>query len=114
MKGLTPEEVDLSGFGGDDGDQRQPQSNGGFGPTRGNGFGGGLDLNYIYMQEHLTKRNKDLLKAARFALKDSYEYPGYVLNGEIRVKFSESDKYIVIRSEADIEKLKRNLHAERK
>ncbi len=126
LKGLTPAEVDLSGFEHDDSRQQRDSRDGGFGARGGfgagrggsdRGFGNGgfpqpaINLNFIYMQEHLTKRNKDLLKAARAALKNDYDFPGYALNGEIRVKCTENDKYIVINSEADIEKLKRGLRS---
>ena len=40
----------------------------------------------IYLQDHLTARNKDLLKEAKTALKTSFKYPGYVMDGEIRAK----------------------------
>ena len=58
----------------------------------------------IYVQEHLTKYNKDLLTETRDILKDTHQYYGYVKNGEIRVKVAEHDKYTVISCKGDIQK----------
>ena len=75
-------------------------------------FSGGLGsqqqivMSPIYMQEHLTKRNKDLLKESKRVLKELYEFPGYVMNGEVRAKYSKADKFCVINSMKDIEKLR--------
>ena len=69
------------------------------------GLGDGFDLIPIYMQEHLTKQNKDLLKSAKRQLRGVYEFPGYVLHGEIRVKLNKESKYLVIECENDITKL---------
>ena len=61
----------------------------------------------IYMQEDLTKYNKDLLKAAREKLGDSYKWAGYVKNGEIRARKEEGMDYDLITCFADIDKLVR-------
>ena len=58
----------------------------------------------IYLQEHLTTYNKDLLKEARAVLHDTHQYYGYVKNGEVRVKVSENDKYTIISCFSDIQK----------
>ena len=63
----------------------------------------------IYMQEHLTKLNKTLLKEAKTVFKDLAEYPGYVKNGEIRVKRSATDAYHIISSRLDILNVKKKL-----
>ena len=57
----------------------------------------------IYLQEHLTKRSKDLLTETRATLHDTHQYYGYVKNGEIRVKIREND-YSVISCASDIQK----------
>ena len=57
----------------------------------------------IYLQEHLTKYNKDLLTEARAVLHDTRQYYGYVKNGEVRVKVKEKDKYTVISCYSDIQ-----------
>ena len=59
----------------------------------------------IFLQDHLTQRNKDLLKEAKAAFKQTFQYPGYVMNGEIRVKRHEDEKFHVIKSSADIKAL---------
>ena len=64
-----------------------------------------VKLSPIYMQEHLTKLNKDLLKLAREKLQDKFAFPGYVKNGEVRAKLTEASKYEPITCEQDIHKL---------
>ena len=61
----------------------------------------------IYMQEHLTKHTKDLLTATKTALTElRFGYPGYIKDGEVRAKREGTDKPILIRSHADIKKIK--------
>ena len=58
------------------------------------------------LQEHLTKRNKDLLKEAKATYKDvGFVYPGYVHHGEIRAKLNAESTYKVIKSSKDIQAL---------
>jgi hypothetical protein len=59
----------------------------------------------IYMQDHLTTRNKELLKEAKTALQQLFQFPGYVMDGQIRSKRTENEKFTVIRCSADIQKL---------
>ena len=59
----------------------------------------------IFLQDHLTQRNKDLLKEAKAALQQTFQYTGYVMNGEIRVKRHEDETFHVIKSSADIKAL---------
>ena len=59
------------------------------------------------MQEDLTKYNKDLLKAARELLGDTYKWAGYVKNGEIRARKEEGADYELITCVEDINKLVR-------
>ena len=52
---------------------------------------------YIYMNESLTSLNWMLLRKARKESKRlKYEFPGYTVNGQVRVKKSKSSKYIPI------------------
>jgi hypothetical protein len=62
----------------------------------------------IYMTDHLTKMNSDLLSSAKRQLKETYEYPGYVLKGEVRVKLNRDSRYIPINCERDIARLVNN------
>ena len=60
----------------------------------------------IYVQEHLTKYTKDLLRETKDKLKDcGFAYGGYVKHGEVRVKKLPTDKYTVIRCPSDIQNL---------
>ena len=60
----------------------------------------------IYVQEHLTKYTKDLLKETKDKLKDrGFAYGGYVKHGEVRVKKLPADKYTVIRCPSEIQNL---------
>ena len=58
---------------------------------------------YIYMNKSLTSMNRMLLREAR---KESnrlkYEFPGYPVNGQVRVKKSKSSEYIPINSKHDL------------
>ena len=54
---------------------------------------------YIYMNESLTSMNRMLLREARKESKRlKYEFPGYIVNGQVRVKKSKSSEYIPINS----------------
>ena len=65
----------------------------------------------IYMTDHLTKTNSDLLASAKRQLKDTYQYPGYYLKGEVRVKLDQGSRYIPINCERDIARLLHNNNA---
>ena len=57
----------------------------------------------IYMQEHLTKFTKDLLKEAKETFTAlEYEFPGYIKDGEVRVKRRADDKPMSVRAKTDI------------
>ena len=58
----------------------------------------------IYLQEHLTQYNKDLLKETRDALQRTHKYPAYVKNGEVRAKVNENSKYVVINCRGDYQR----------
>ena len=58
---------------------------------------------YIYMNESLTSMNRMLLREARKESKKfTYEFPGYTVNGQVRVKKSKSSEYIPINSKQDL------------
>ena len=63
----------------------------------------------IMMQEHLTHANAMLLKYARTKAKQlHYGYPGYVVEGQIRVRKKEGMSFISIKSikcERDLAKI---------
>ena len=66
-----------------------------------------VQLPFASISEHLTKFNADLLKKARFAAKDlKYEFPGYTINGEVRVKPTSDSQFIPIHSMGDISKIR--------
>ena len=67
---------------------------------------GETDKNSIFLQEHLTQYSKSLLKEAKETFKDDFQYPGYVKDGEVRVKRTVADRPQVIRSRADINRIK--------
>lgn len=82
------------------------------GGGRGRGRGGGASgaerqtSSSIYMQESLTQLNAELLKEAKVAASAlQYEFPGYVTNGEVRVKLNKSAKFIAITCKDDINKI---------
>ena len=59
----------------------------------------------IYINENLTKENRKLLKEAkREANKLKYRYPGYTVNGEIRVRKSANGDHISILCKSDLDK----------
>ena len=97
-KSITSHDVDFTQFDvGDDANQHQNKA--AKPPT------GPPPHTKIFMQEHLTKMNKELLKMAKEQLKDICQFPGYVMEGEVRAKMSTNDKYIPIRCENDIAKI---------
>ena len=60
----------------------------------------------IFVQEHLTKYTKDLLRETKDKLKDKgFAYGGYVKHGEVRVKKAAEDKYTIISCGSDIQDL---------
>ena len=61
----------------------------------------------IFMQEHLTSINGELLKSSKAKAKGlGYDYPGYVIDGEVRCRKAQGEKYIAIKCEKDLEKIK--------
>ena len=61
----------------------------------------------MYMQEHLTKQNKLLLNETKTVFKAmNFEYPGYVKDGQVRVKQFKNDKPRAVKCLADIKKIK--------
>ena len=54
------------------------------------------------MQEHLTKYTKTLLMTTRSKLNGTYEFPGYVMNGQVRCKKAKGQKFSIIKSVHDI------------
>ena len=61
---------------------------------------------YIQFQDSLTKYSGELLKEARTRFgKLNYEFPGYVVDGHVKVKKRKTDRPIRIRCMADINKL---------
>ena len=58
----------------------------------------------VYLQEHLTQYNKDLLRETRTALQRTHKFPAYVKNGEIRAKVDETSKYVVINCRGDYQR----------
>ena len=59
----------------------------------------------IYINESLTKENRKLLKEAkRYANKLKHRYPGYTVNGEIRVRKSANRDHISILCKSDLDK----------
>ena len=59
----------------------------------------------IYIQEHLTKYNRSLLKASKTLLDGKFQYPGYIMHGEVRCKIAENADYDVIRCASDLQKM---------
>ena len=58
---------------------------------------------YIDMNESLTSMNKMLLReTTRESERLKYEFPGYTVNGQVRVKKSKSNKYRPINSKQDL------------
>ena len=60
----------------------------------------------IYVNEGLTKQNRELLRKARETAKEKqYLYKGYTVNGEVRVKQHEKGDHIVNKSLKDFDKI---------
>ena len=60
----------------------------------------------IYINESLTKENRELLKLAREeAEKLKYKYKGYTVKGEVQVRKNESSDYVVIQSKSYVQKI---------
>ena len=60
----------------------------------------------IYVNESLTKQNRELLRKAKERAKEKqYLYKGYTVKGEVRVKKHEKGDHIVIKSFKDIDKI---------
>ena len=58
---------------------------------------------YICMNGSLTSMNRMLLRKARKWSKSlKYEFPGYTVNGQVRVKKSESSEYIPVNRKRDL------------
>ena len=58
---------------------------------------------YICMNESLTSMNRILLREARKWSKSlEYEFPGYAVNRQVRVKKSKSSEYIPINRKRDL------------
>ena len=69
-------------------------------------YGETEDPHPIYLQEHLTKLTKDLLKETKTVFEGlGYEYPGYIKDGEVRIKYKGTDKPIPIRCATDIKRI---------
>ena len=74
---------------------------------RSNASEGETESHGIYIQEHLTKYSKDLLKEAKETFSTlNFEYPGYVKDGEVRIKRTADCKPQVIRCRTDIKRFK--------
>ena len=58
----------------------------------------------IYVNQSLTKQNRELLKNQERAKEKQYLYKGYTVKGEVRVKQHEKGDHIVIKSLKDIDK----------
>ena len=60
----------------------------------------------IYMQDHLTKYSKAILKATKANLEGpKFKYPAYVMDGEVRCKTAQGEDYTVIRCMSDLKKV---------
>ena len=62
----------------------------------------------IYLNESLTKQNRELVRKARErerAKEKQYLYKGYTVKGEVRVKQHEKGDHIAIKSLKDIDKI---------
>ena len=59
----------------------------------------------IFVQEHLTKATKTLLKETKEAMQGmEYKYPGYIKDGTVRIKKFDNDKPIIIQCKRDLER----------
>ena len=60
----------------------------------------------IYINESLTKENREIFKLAREETKKlKHKYKGYTVKGEVWVRKNESSGYIVIQSKSDVQKI---------
>ena len=59
----------------------------------------------MYTQDHLTKFSKSLLKATKTALKGKFQFPAYVMDGEVRCKIEEDNDYDVIGCASDLRRV---------
>ena len=109
LNNFTAQDIDFSGFDNEDTQRSNRNRNGGPGDNRGgpNGISNRMTLSPVYMQEHLTKANKDLLKLAKTELGNIFKFPGYAMNGEIRARRAELEKFFPIKCVGDITHLKR-------
>ena len=103
LQGITSQDVDLSGFDSNENNNQQR------GTKKRNDGTVQVDITPIYMQDHLTSTNKDLLKLAKTELKDLCNYPGYVMDGEVRSKVSDGQRFIPIRCVSDVYRTKNML-----
>ena len=68
---------------------------------------GNLKIPFVSIYESLTEENSSLLKEAKRVAKDlNFAYPGYTMQGEVRVKLCVGAKHIAIKSMADIKRIK--------
>ena len=82
-------------------------AHGGGDTRRTNASQGETESHNIYLQEHLTKYSKDLLKEAKETFNAmNFEYPGYVKDGEVRTKRTGDCKPEIIRCRTDIKRIK--------
>ena len=62
--------------------------------------------NLLFINETLTHTNRVLLREARSITKQlNYKYTGYTVNGEVRVKKTESSEHIAMQSKKDLLKI---------
>ena len=62
---------------------------------------------YIYLKESLTPLNNYFMKEAKKCAKNyGYKYTGYTYKGEVRVRKSDTSKFIAIKKESDLDKIK--------
>ena len=59
----------------------------------------------MYTQDHLTKYSKSLLKATKTALEGKFQFPAYVMDGEVRCKIKEDNDYDVIGCGSDLRRV---------
>ena len=62
---------------------------------------------YIYLNESLTKMNRDLIiKCKKQSKLLNYKYQGYTVKGQVRVKKTDNSEFIPIMCEDDLHKIK--------
>ena len=102
LYGVSVEKLDLV----DKGEVRDPSESKRAYNLRGKSSDTSKSKNFIYLQESLTRMNNELLKSAKkMASTLDYKYKGYVINGEVRVKSADGEKYIAIRCKSDLKKI---------